>query len=377
LKPFVAAFLLAGAVFLATAYPARAQSGTCAGICLRVSDQSAPPGGGIQLNVVVTEPKPISSGSTAVAFDTAFLDTVQGVTLFSPAGDVIGAAVVDGNQVRFKFTSPQGAFGTALDSPIITVSIAVRPDATPGGTARLTLDPNASFWLDLFDQTYPQEVNSGLFTVRGSISITEVVLGREDLPAGSTITLKGIGFQPLTRVSIADVHSSTRFVSSTQIDVVLAEPALMRGKRVRAINPDNSIATYYAYVRGVPQGQSARPLLAATVPIFAQDTFPEVFFDASVDPAQFLGLAFQNQNPDATTITLELFSATDELLGTTTFDLPSGTRISREVSEFIAVAAPPPGSYLHAISTLPVQTIGLIGDEAAGTVAPVSPRLTR
>jgi len=329
---------------------------------------------------VVTEPKPIVTGGTAVAFDVGLLDSVQGVAVFSPAGDVIGAAVIDGNQVRLQFTSPQGALGTSLDTPILTVSLAVRPDATPGGTAGLRLDPDASFWLDLFGQMYTQEVKPGVFTVQAvdSISIKEVVLGREDLPAGSTITVKGTGFQPRTRIVISEVRIlSTTFVSPTQIDVVLAELALMRGKRVRAENPDRSFAYYYAYLRAIPQGQSARALLAATVPIFAQDTFPEVFFDASVDSSQFLGLAFQNQNANSTTITVELFSAADELLGTTTFDLPPGTRIAREVSEFITSAAPPPGSYLHATATLPVQTIGLIGDETAGSVAAVSPRATR
>ena len=379
-KPSAAVFLMICAFFLSTASPSRAQSGSCAGICLRVSNQSAPPGGGIQLSVVVTEPKPIVTGGTAVAFDVGLLDSVQGVAVFSPAGDVIGAAVIDGNQVRLQFTSPQGALGTSLDTPILTVSLAVRPDATPGGTAGLRLDPDASFWLDLFGQMYPQEVKPGVFTVQAvdSISIKEVVLGREDLPAGSTITVKGTGFQPRTRIVISEVRIlSTTFVSPTQIDVVLAELALMRGKRVRAENPDRSFAYYYAYLRAIPQGQSARALLAATVPIFAQDTFPEVFFDASVDSSQFLGLAFQNQNANSTTITVELFSAADELLGTTTFDLPPGTRIAREVSEFITSAAPPPGSYLHATATLPVQTIGLIGDETAGSVAAVSPRATR
>ncbi len=344
------------------------------GVSLRILNKTAPPGGLIQLTVIPTEPKPITSGRSVVAFDQGPLDSVQGAALFSPAGDVSGAAVISGSQVRFQFTSPQATFGTDIGTPLLVVSIAVRPDARWGDRAHLTLDTTSSLWLDLFGDPYPQEVRSGVFTVGGTVSIADVVPGSGVLPAGSTVTLSGVGFQPLTRAEIDDVNILfTRFVSSTQLDVVIAQPAQMYGRRVRVRNPDRSEAVYYSYLRAVPQGQSARSLLAATVPIFALQTLTAAHFNTLSDSNLFLGLAFQNPTAESAAITIEMYSAAKELIASANLVLPPHARTSREVSEFLTGVAPPAGSYLRVVSSVPVQMLGLIGNEATGSVAPMNP----
>jgi hypothetical protein len=347
----------------------------------RVLDEKAPAGGMIQLKVQLTEPRPVTFGSVSASDDGTGqvasqqpLGGAQAVALFDPAGTVSGAAVVDGYRLTIRFVSPRGTFGTGEESPIIAVSIPVRPDATLGQTVQLTIDPNASFWIAPSGEEYVQEVVSGVFTVGGSVSISNVVPGGRFVHAGSTVRVTGIGFQPLASVQIDEVEvASTRYVSPTQLDVVLGKPTQMYGKRVRVTNPDSSSATYYSFLKAVPEGQSARPLLAATLPIFSTRTFNRALFFPVVDPRLFLGLGFQNPSARGSMITIELFSASHRLIGSSTFNLPSEMRISREISEYLPGLRSRPGDYLQVRSSEPVQMIGLLANDADGSVAPIEP----
>ncbi len=294
--------------------------------------------------------------------------------MFSPTGNVSGAAVVSGNHLYIRFISPNGTFGTLSEAPIIAVSISVSPSATLGAQARLTLDPTQSWWLSPLGQAYPEDVKSGTFTVAGSVAISEVDPGTGVLPAGATIVIKGFGFQPKSQVEIDGITiAPTRFVSSSELDVALAQPTQMYARRVRVTNPDGSLATYYCYSRTLQQGQSARPLLSTTLPIFARQTFSNGYFLTPADSAVFLGLGFQNPNSPPANIILALYSRAGQLLGQTTLVLPADTWISRDVSEFLPGVTPPDGSYWYVTSSAPVQMIGLIGSDATGTVVPVNP----
>ena len=147
----------------------------------------------------------------------------------------------------------------------------------------------------------------------------------------------------------------------------------MHGKRVRVTNPDRSSAIYYSFLRATPMGESARPLLAVTVPIFNTRTFTRAFFVPVVDSRLFMGLGFQNPSSRSSVITIELFSAAHQLIGSSSFTLPSETRISREISEYLSDFRPRPGDYLRVRSSVPIQVIGLVGNEAEGSVVPVDP----
>jgi hypothetical protein len=295
------------------------------------------------------------------------------VALFAQGGDVSGAAVVSGQQLSIRFSSRHGTFGTIEDSPIIAVSIPVRPDAVPGQTALLNLDPSMSFWVAPSGQIYEQELQTGTFTVGGSVSITNVVPGGGLLPAGASVTVSGTGFQPGARMEIDDVElASTRYVGPTQLEVVLPDPTEMHGRRVQVRNSDGSAATYYSYLRAAVLGESRVPLLAATLPIFSTRTFTQSFFFPVLDRRLFLGLAFQNPSPGGALITIELFSAGQQLISSSSLTLPSQTRISREVSEYLSDCKPRLGDYLRVRSNVPVQVIGLVGN-SEGTVVPVDP----
>ncbi len=344
------------------------------GISLTILNERQPPGGMLEMKVVLTEPEPIIIGGIALEFEPGPLGSVEGAALFSPSGDVSGAALINGNLIYISFNAPQGSFGTVRDLPIAAVAIPVRADARLGDQSRLTIDPNASWWVDPFGDPYAQEVRPGLLTVGGNLSITDVVPGSAVVPANSLVTVMGMGFQPGARIQIegADVVS-TRFVSSTRLEGIVAQDTQMHGKRVRVRNPDQTIATYYSFFRSVPQGESSRRLLAQTVPIFALAVFSEAYFNPIAGTGQFAALAFQTPGAESADIAIEAYSAAGDFIGSTNFTLPQGMRISREVSEFLPDVTFSAGSYLRAVSTIPVQMLGLVGDEGAGTVVPVDP----
>ncbi|HEX4802986.1 MAG TPA: hypothetical protein VFV14_05720, partial [Myxococcaceae bacterium] len=164
-----------------------------------------------------------------------------------------------------------------------------------------------------------------------------------------------------------------RYVGPTQLEVVLDSTTEMQGRRVRVRNNDLSAATYYSYLRAAVLGESRVPLLAATFPIFSTRTFTQSLFSPVLERHLFLGLAFQNPSSRRALITIELFSAAQQLISSSSFTLPSQTRISREISEYLSEFRPRLGDYLRVRSNVPVQVIGLVGNETEGTVVPVDP----
>jgi len=248
----------------------------------------------------------------------------------------------------------------------------VRPDAPLGASSSLVLDPASSLWTDPSGQPYAQQVKSGTFVVQGSVSISDVNPGSGLLPAGSTVVVTGIGFQPLTKVEVDGVGTRSTFISPTEIDVVLATQAEMYGRRVTATNPDSFRSRYYAYQRAPWLGQSSRPLLAATEPIFRRQTLSGGAF-AAAPSGKFLGVALQNPDAGPADVSIELRSTDGSVIASTVFTLPSQDRIALEASEYLTGVIPPDGSTLVVQSSAPTRMLGLIGDESAGSVDPVNP----
>jgi hypothetical protein len=347
------------------------------GLSLKILDASAPPGGTIQLSLTVTEPKPIITARAAVSFAPALLGPAVGLALYSSGapGDVAGAAVVRGNQLSVRATSPSGGLGMAT-VPLLMATIGVRPDAPVGAQGILALDPSSSLWIDPNGQPYPQQVKPGTFTVGGTVSISDVFPGTGMLPAGSTVVVRGIGFQPGAQIDIDSVHvASTVIVNSTEADLTIADAADLYGRRVRVRNPDQSQAMYYAYLRAASLGQSTRSLLAATMPIFTPQTLSGAYFTNAAAPGQFLALALQNPGAAPADVTVELRSNSQGLIASTVVTLPPRTKMAREVSELFSGATAPADGFLAVRSSAPVQMLGLVGDDAAGTVDPLLPAL--
>jgi hypothetical protein len=344
-------------------------------LSLKVLNRSAPAAGTAQMTVTLTEPKPIATGCGSLV-TTAPFDAVLGAALFSGAGvpsEVAGAAVVDGTSVAIHAVSPSGEFGTAPDGTIAVVTFHVSPAAVPGRAGRMTMDP-ASLWLDPAGGLYPQQIKPGNFEVSGSVSIDNVIPGSGFLPAGSTVTVMGTGFVPGTFLEIDDVPVVATFVGPDRIDAVTGVGAEFHGRRLRARNPDHSRASYYSYMRAARVGESARPLLARTMPIFPSTVSSTAFVPIIAGAGVFFGLAVQNPDAGPAAVTVDLRSI-DGAIASATLSLPPRSKISREVSELFAGISAPAGSFLAVTSDRPVQVLGLVGNDALGSVLPVMPSL--
>src|ERR1700722_11441038 len=92
---------------------------------LSVASPTVPPGGLLQMQVFITEPKPILKGKqgvrsnrAAVANAAPTLGPVRDAALFSTTGDVTGVAVTGASGTQFFFSSPLDTFGMSVDTPV-------------------------------------------------------------------------------------------------------------------------------------------------------------------------------------------------------------------------------------------------------------------
>jgi hypothetical protein len=348
-------------------------------ISFRIPDEMAPPGGLVQMKFMVTVPTPISTGGPDLSFDEGMFDGAWGIQLFCPDGDLNGVAILDGSRVNIRYMTTAGAAGT--DYPIMTVALHIRPDALPGNTTQFQLDPSSTWTISPLGTTATLKPDKpATVTAGGTISILDVVPGGGVLPAGSVVSIKGMGFQPKTQVQLNAIKfSSIQFVGSDEIQFTLAETTNMTAQKIQVVNPDGSQDTYFSYMRGIPLGQSSQPLLAGAVPIFSSVTHSWAMFTliAPASISQFTGIALQNPSVAPANVTVGLYSSTNTLLGTSSFTLPSGYRLMGETSELAQGATPGLGSYVVVTATQPVQVFGFLGDNTSGAVIPFTAALAQ
>lgn len=347
-------------------------------VSLFIPDETAPPGGLAQMKFMVTEPTPISTGRPMMRYSRTLFDSVWGIQLFNANGDLNGVAMVTDSQVGIQYITSTGAQGT--DYPIMTVALHVRPDAVPGSQTQFSLDPSSTWVLGLLGPTTVKPRPPATITVGGSISITNVIPGGGVVPAGTTVSIYGMGFQSKTQVQLNAIKSSSiRVVNSGQIQFTLAQDTNMTGQKIQLVNPDGSQDTYFSYLRGIPLGQSNQPLLANAVPIFSSVTHSLTVFNPvmAASATQFTGLAMQNPGMSSVQVTVALHSSSNVLLGSSTLTLDSGYRLMREISELTAGASPTFGSYLTVRASQPIQVFGFVGDNTSGRVFPFMPVLVQ
>jgi hypothetical protein len=351
--------------------------GETADVALKVLDAAAPPGGTIQMQVSLTEGKPIIIDKVRAGMPVpSILGPVQGLVL-PGSPDAAGAAVLGPNGFSVRVTSPSGTLGSGLDAPpILAVTVAVPVSTTLGATAALSITPD-SFLSGPTGLPYSQTAKSGTFTARNVLCVTNVVPGGGLLPAGSTSSIMGVGFQSGAKVTIDGVNiASTKFVSSTRIDVVNATASQFDGLKVSVTNPDSSRVIYYSYLRATSLGESAVPLLAATEPIYPAVALSSAVFPAAAPNASsVVGLALQNPSASTSLVTVQLRSAST-LIASVVLTMPPRTELNREASELFSGVVPGPDAVISISASVPVQMLGLLGDLSAQTVTPVLPTVS-
>ncbi len=354
-----------------------------AGVSLSVASPTVPPGGMLQMQVSVTEPKPILKGKQGAKFASVVgavsspLGAIRSAALFSSGGDVSGVAVLGPSDTQVYFSSPLTSFGMTIDTPVMTIEVPVRKTATVGQSVNLTLDPNSSLWYDPNSTLYPVELKSGTMTVGGSLSIADVNPGAGVVQPGTVISIKGVGFQPTSRVDVNEgVIATSQYISPNEMQVTFSLPLDIRGKRIRVTNDNNERATYYPYQRTAQAGKSTHALVAASYPLFSQRKLKLGYFRPQLKGTMFSGLALQNLNPASATFLLQLFSSTGVLLAQRNLSVAPNTRIARDLVELFPGAVPGGGTELKVSSNRAVQMLGLLGDDASGIVLPVLPSPT-
>jgi hypothetical protein len=207
------------------------------------------------------------------------------------------------------------------------------------------------------------------------MSITDVQPAGGFLPAGSVVTVAGTGFQPETQVQIDGVAiASASWVDSSHIEIVTADDTRLDGRTVSAGNPDGTGATFVPYVGATDLGPSANALIAATETIFPADARSSAVF-SSASAGTFFGLAFENPDVADSVVSIELWDA-GAVVASASIALPSRTRVARDVAELFPDVAAAGAGLLQITATVPVQMMGLSGNETDGSVAPVLPALT-
>jgi hypothetical protein len=336
---------------------------------MRVLDETAPPGGTVQMKVMVTEVTPISGGRPMFAYDASLFSGVAGFGMFAPTGEVAGAAVISGNHVQITYVRTTEFVG---EYPVLTVVLPIRSDALPGTRTLFTLDPSTLWTLAGADATIP--INPGIVTVGESIAIANVIPGEGVRPAGTVVSVRGVGFNSRTKLRVKDtIIANVSVVSSSEIQFTLVDPTDMTGKRIQVDNPDNSRDIFYSYMRGIPAAVSGRTLLSTTEPIFSGAARTHATFGPlpATNGTRYNALALQNTNLAPVNVTVSLNAADGTLLHATSRSLSEGHRLVLELSEVLEGVVPSEGASITVTSSLPIEGFRMLCDEGTWTVTPV------
>ena len=366
--------LLLLAVPLAGAAPTPSFGPPFVGVSLEVPNATVPPGGTLQVQVFVTEPKPIKGGRQRLPIRSPDVGQANGAELFSAYGDVCGVAVLTKSSASVYFSSPLFSFGEKPDRPVMVFTRPVASDAQVGQTVNLGLDLKTAQWYDPNGQLYQLEGKSGVMTVGGALSVADVEPGFGIVPAGATITVTGVGFQPDAVVDVNNaIVKTSNYISSTEIQITLTTSIDIEGVRVRVTNKGSGERVeFYPFPRTTPVGVSQRPLVKASYPLFSHDTWTLAYFKPLVQGTQFTGLALQNLNPGTARIRVSLYTGDGVLLATAAGSLARNKRISRDLQELFPGLVTT-GTVLRVTSNPAIQMLGMQGDDASGEVLPVIP----
>jgi hypothetical protein len=334
-------------------------------LSLRVSSESTPPGGVVQVKLEVTESTPITTGDSHIIWS---LGAIDGVAFGGE--DSAGVAVVRGGVVALSILSPTASFGMSSDYPAVTLTGRVPAEARLRTRLPVILDADS---LRIFDATGAMytdaEIDNGEVTVANRITISDVVPGSADLPAGSVVSIYGTGFNRDTRIWLGDATlAQVRYVSPTQMNVVLAEPARMHGMRVRARNEDGFRVEYFSYQRTRRDAPSGYELLRDVVPVFPLNGMHDA--TVRVDKTT-LGLALQNIEATDAHVFIDLTDDEGRPIASAQIAVGVNRFVVRALDEIFEPPIAGPG-VIRLTSVSAVQVIGVDVD-AAGVARPRLP----
>jgi len=171
---------------------------------LRVSAETAPPGGYAQFKITVAAPAQISTATIAMTFDPTVFGPVASISSFSATGDQNGSAGASGSTLSATVTSSSASLGQLPGQPVFVVTVPILATAK-AGTSTITVDPTQGPWKDQQGDTYLITPASATFTVGGTLSVQSATPGGGLLPSGTVVAINGTGFDSTTTVGISGV----------------------------------------------------------------------------------------------------------------------------------------------------------------------------
>jgi hypothetical protein len=379
-------------------------------IGLKVLDTNVPAGGIFQWQLSNTEPKPIGHGSTRPQVPSG---PVRGVAVNDPSGLSAGIAVVNTavtpSDIKIQLSSPDNLLGTNVVAyPIVTISMPLSGTLAQGSTFPISIDTspaNTQFASDATTNYTTIEFAPGTLTIANPTApyVRDVVPAGGLLPDRKPIKILGANFTVNTRVQIEGttiVPADSTFVNSGEIDVKICNGTVadtatvcpnngdnfqLDGERVRVrdtVAGKNFTLDYYSYLRADDVGSSTNSLVAQVHPMYSRRTYLSATIPLVNSATQFTGLSLQNTNASDSGIKVELLDAGNASLANTTFILPglSGGNVGKKITRDVIAdwfPSPPAGAAkvrMTVTSGPAVQALGMLGDKAAGTVAPVIPQ---
>ena len=308
--------LLAGLVSIASALPAAGQSA----IHVTVSSVTAPAGSTAQLQFFLAKPAALAGAELVLDLDPSVFASVAAATAFSAAGDAAGYATIDGLHVDVNFTSASASIGQVSGNPIVAVTATTLPGLAPGTSTTVTATAGNAPWRDGKGATYSIDVATGTLTIGGALSLADLQPLTGPVAAGTVLHIDGAGFTAATAVDIQAVALSfVSFVSPNRIDVTLAGPAELTGKRVRVTNPDGTQAIFYPAWSGPPLTTDSTNQFAHAVPILPLQTFAQAIVGGTRVSQGWLVL--QNPSPGPVLVAVEVLNGGP---GLSQFSLPAG-----------------------------------------------------
>ena len=340
---------------------------------LKVSDETIPPAATVQLKVLLTEPRPIMTGTGSFAMDERAFDAFYGISLNSPGGDTFGVASYGKGQFSIAYVSPLGTFGTVTDYPILTVAARVSPSALPGARSMITL--GAGSFSNPLGQTLNFVQNRpGILTVGGKLSIHNVLPGGGTWGPGTVLKVVGTGFIGSgTKIVTKFRTKSARVISDSEIELVLDRETTLDAQQITVSQRDRvgTQVTYFSYLRGVNVGQSTFGVVATAIPIFPLVSTLQARVTQSgpgLNGGALTALALQNPNPTPVTVELTASNAFGRI-ARTSVTLAYGEKITRELGEFFGQDLPI-GTVVKAEALVPLQVVPFLADRVTGALTP-------
>lgn len=294
---------------------------------VNISTEAAPPGATVQIKLSLDKPAAVASGELAIDLDPGVFGPVSAIATFSAAGDSCGFADISGSHVDVHFQSVSATLGSAAGTPLVVITVPTFATAKPGTQVPVNADPSGSQWGST-GQPYEVTVTPGTVTVGGSLSVSDVS-PVSNLAAGAVVRIRGTGFTSATTVNIAAVSvASVQLAGPQEIDVTLAGPADLGGKRITVSNPGGPPVDFFAApaisTPFATPGSTASDGLDGAIPLFPAASYPAGLSNVLIQGFTLGRVALANPNAAPVDALVQAVDQPDAIRRQTTITIPPG-----------------------------------------------------